>query len=122
MDRKAILERKAHRVFLDLLVFKVSRDRLDNQALPVLRGLQVLKVRKVLRASPVRKAHEDSPERALSVSKVRRVSRVPKARLVCPGLWAPAELRVCPVLPAPKATPACKVCLECPAQWGHKAL
>ena len=39
-----------------------------------------------------------------------------------PVLWAPAELRVCPVLPASKAIPVCKVCLECPAQWGHKAL
>jgi hypothetical protein len=64
LDRKAILERKARRVFLDLLVFKVFLDRVAHRALPVLRGLPVLKARKVRRVSPVRKVPEDSPERA----------------------------------------------------------
>jgi hypothetical protein len=80
LDRKAILEHKARRVFLDLLVFKVFLDRVANQVFLVLRGLPVPKVRKVLRVSQVLKGHEDSPERALSVNRVRRVFRVPKVQ------------------------------------------
>jgi hypothetical protein len=64
LDRKAILERKARRVFLDLLVFKVFPDRVVHQALPALRGLPVLKAPKARRVFPVRKVHEDLPERA----------------------------------------------------------
>ena len=122
MDRKAILERKARRVFRDLLVFKVFPDRVVHRALLVLRDLQVLKVPKVRRVFPVRKVPEDLPAQARSVNRVRRVFRVPKAQWGCPAPWAPAGLRVCPVLPASKAIPVCKVCPECPAQWGHKAL